>query len=669
MKRLAWSFGIVTILGASCAGSVNSNPTYPAAAPLLSPAGAGIDLSAIDRGADACRDFYRHACGGFVDSATLTPDRPSISLTEEAFEANVERSLARLFAIPAPAGSELDRLGTFYRSCLGDQQASIALTRQWLARIDAVRTPADIRELILVLQAIGVNPFFAYAGAPDPHDLKRYRGEIAHSNLWQEPSVVERSFVLAGIPVAQARADAETVRAIVTDLRRYRTTGDTPAAGENAATLADLRRNAPAIDWPRFFAQVGADPARPLNLTSARYLPAVSRTLSARSPAELRAYLRWAFLFSLRGELPAPYNQAFGDITPPLRVALGQPARRCRDATIRSMGVEFSRQYGQRILGLPAREAAYRIGTSIQGRIADAVSEAEWLSPEARRATADKLHRTDLKLGFPDRWPEVGDFALDRHGFLANVLAARRYEERRAWRRANEPRSRENWDMLVYPWVGIGMAAARLVTPNAFPDADTNSMVMTAAYLNPPNFDGDAPPEVNHAGFGVTFAHEFVHIAETHDYGADGQPKEQWSPADIASAKRQSKCVIDQADVSPAPPGARVSGTSNYSENVADLGAIRLAYESLAAQLGSRLTRPDGTGMTPAKRFFYRYAQNYCMAATPETLRQLVADDPHGLPSYRVNGPLSNLPAFGQAFGCQPGSPMRRKPADICRVW
>lgn len=672
MGHVGWSFGLAAVLGSVCAGSVGSrvvDPDAPALATGFSGDGAGIDLKAIDRGADACRDFYRHACGGFIDSVALTPERSSVSLTEAAFEANVERSLNRLFSIPAAAGSELDRLGSFYKSCLGDQRSSVALTRDWLARIDAARTPADIRTLILELQAIGVNPFFSYAGTPDPKDPTRYRGEIDHSNLWQEPAVVERAFVLAGLSPVDAKADADAVAAIVTELRKHRATGNDPAAYENPTTLAELKRMAPAIDWPRQFAAIGAKPGRAVNLTSARYLPAVSRELARRSPAELRAYLRWAFLFSLRGELPAPYNQAFGAITPPLRVALDQPARRCRDATIRGMGVEFSRQYSERILGLRAREAAYRIGASIQARIADAVEQADWLSPEARRATADKLRQTDLKLGFPDRWPTVGDFPVGRRDFLANVLAARRYEEARAWRRANEPRSREDWDMLVYPWIGIGMAAARLVTPNAFPDPNTNSMVMTAAFLNPPAFAEGATDELNYAGFGVTFAHEFVHIAETHEYGPQGEAKEQWSPADIASAKKRTACVIEQAEAAPAPQGARISGASNYSENVADLGAIRLAYEALAARLGAGLNRADATGMTPAKRFFYRYAQNYCLAASPETLRQLVADDPHALPSYRVNGPLSNLPAFGQAFGCGAGTPMRRREEKICRVW
>ncbi len=588
---------------------------------------------------------------------------------DQEFDAGLTASVNRLFAEKAPKNRELQRLETFYGSCLHDSSSSTQLVKSWISRIDAATRPEDFQSLILSLSAIGVDPFFSYSGSPDPGNLSKYRGEIDYNNLWQEATVVERAFLLAGVAPAQAKTDAKAVSEIVTELRKSRTTGADLQAYENPITLARLTQDAPAIDWPAYFALVGAVAERPINVTSKAYLPAVSHELRARSPAELRAYFRWAFLFSLRGELPPPYNQAFGDITPPLRVAVDQPDKRCQDATLRAMGVEFSRQYSQRILGLHARQIATEIGASIQNEIANAVEEANWLSPAARRATADKLRKTDLKMGFPDHWPPVGNFPIRPNDFLENVLAARRYEERRAWHRASEPRSRKNWDMLVSPWVGTGMAAARLTTPNAFPDPDTNSMIITAAFLIAPRFDSAASVEANYGIFGTVFAHEFVHIAEDHQYDAIGRQREIWSAADIASADRQHQCVIAQAEASPAPPGSHVSGQQNLSENVADLGAVRLAYQALATKLGLGLDQADSTGMTPAKRFFYRYAQYYCTAATTETLKNLVADDPHGLPAYRVNGPLSNFPAFGKTFGCPVGTPMRRPDKQICRVW
>jgi putative endopeptidase len=632
-------------------------------------AGADIDLSAIDQTADACLDFYQHACGGFIARTKLTPDHPEAGLADEKFDANLEAGLQSLFSTKAPEASELGRLETFYASCLSDDRPNVQMTKRWLARIDAARSRADIQKLLRALSEIGVDPFFSYSGQPDPTRLQTYRGEIDLNNLWQEPAVVERTFVLAGMSAVQAKADARKVAEITTELGKHQVRSGNLADYENPRTLTQLEATAPALDWVRYFKMVGASPTRAINVTSASYLPAVSHELATRAPADLRAYLRWVFLFSLRGELPRPYNQAFGDVTPSLRVDIHDPAKKCRDATVRAMGVEFSRQYSERILGLPARAVATEIARSIRDEIVKSVDQAEWLSTASRRRTADKLRQTDLKIGFPDHWPAVGNFPLSRHDFFGNVLRAREYEAHRGWQRANLPRFRADWDMLVAPWVGTGMAAARLVVPNGFPDPYSNSLIMTAAFLASPRFDVSAAPELNYASFGAVFAHEFVHIAETHDFAANGRQEEIWLAADVAAAKKQHQCVIDQANAYPVPPGAKVSGDFNYSENVADLGGLRLAYEALAAKLGKGLHQPDASGMTPAKRFFYKYAQNYCTAATPDVLGKLARDDPHGLPSYRVNGPLSNLREFGETFGCREGSPMRRPTANICRVW
>jgi putative endopeptidase len=47
--------------------------------------------------------------------------------------------------------------------------------------------------------------------------------------------------------------------------------------------------------------------------------------------------------------------------------------------------------------------------------------------------------------------------------------------------------------------------------------------------------------------------------------------------------------------------------------------------------------------------------------------RRRAQTDPHALNEFRVNGVVSNMPEFRQAFGCRAGQPMVR--ANSCRVW
>ena len=49
--------------------------------------------------------------------------------------------------------------------------------------------------------------------------------------------------------------------------------------------------------------------------------------------------------------------------------------------------------------------------------------------------------------------------------------------------------------------------------------------------------------------------------------------------------------------------------------------------------------------------------------------KRMIQGDPHPVAKYRVNGPLSNLPAFSAAFNCKPGDAMVRSEKDRCDVW
>ncbi len=58
-------------------------------------------------------------------------------------------------------------------------------------------------------------------------------------------------------------------------------------------------------------------------------------------------------------------------------------------------------------------------------------------------------------------------------------------------------------------------------------------------------------------------------------------------------------------------------------------------------------------------------AHNHALKA----LRTQVQTDPHSPGYWRVNGTLSTLPEFQQAFGCRAGERMVRAPDQRARIW
>jgi putative endopeptidase len=74
-------------------------------------------------------------------------------------------------------------------------------------------------------------------------------------------------------------------------------------------------------------------------------------------------------------------------------------------------------------------------------------------------------------------------------------------------------------------------------------------------------------------------------------------------------------------------------------------------------------------GFTPEQQFFISWGQTSGAAMRPEAQRQLISNDPHPVPKFRVNGPLSNSREFQQAFSCQTSAQMVRAPEKRCKVW
>jgi putative endopeptidase len=72
-------------------------------------------------------------------------------------------------------------------------------------------------------------------------------------------------------------------------------------------------------------------------------------------------------------------------------------------------------------------------------------------------------------------------------------------------------------------------------------------------------------------------------------------------------------------------------------------------------------------GFTPEQRFFLGWAQVWAENQRVGAARLQAQSDEHPLGRFRVNGPLSNMTEFSQAFGCKVGDTMVRQ--KQCKVW
>jgi endothelin-converting enzyme/putative endopeptidase len=165
--------------------------------------------------------------------------------------------------------------------------------------------------------------------------------------------------------------------------------------------------------------------------------------------------------------------------------------------------------------------------------------------------------------------------------------------------------------------------------------------------------------------------HELTHgfDDEGRQFDAAGNLRDWWTAPVSAEFDRRAACVEKQYDEYVAVDDLHIKGKLTLGENIADLGGVKLSLAAFARSEKESGPPPAVGGFSPEQQFFLGFAQSWCANYRPEALRLLVATNPHSPPRYRVDGPLSNLPAFAAAFECKDGSSMVRGKDKRCEVW
>jgi putative endopeptidase len=204
---------------------------------------------------------------------------------------------------------------------------------------------------------------------------------------------------------------------------------------------------------------------------------------------------------------------------------------------------------------------------------------------------------------------------------------------------------------------------------NASYNPIANDITFPAGILQPPFFNFMADDPINYGGIGAVIGHEVSHGFDDSGskFGPDGNLKSWWTPEDRAKFDERANCVVQQFNGYEVAPGLNINGKLTLGENIGDLGGLAIAYSALMNAMKGKDRPAAIDGFTPEQRFFLGWAQVWARKNTPEADRTQVLGDPHSHARYRVNGPLSNMPEFAQAFGCKQGQKMVRE--KFCQIW
>jgi predicted metalloendopeptidase len=286
----------------------------------------------------------------------------------------------------------------------------------------------------------------------------------------------------------------------------------------------------------------------------------------------------------------------------------------------------------------------------------ESIESLDWMGEETRANALVKLEKFTANIGYPDKWKNYSDMEVGAE-LLANVRAANRWEMGQDVAKLHKPVDKKEWFMNPQ-------------TVNAYYYTLQNAITFPAAILQPPFFDMAADDAVNYGAIGAVIGHEIGHGFDDNgsQFDGDGRLHNWWTTADHAAFKQRAAMLVEQYDKFEVLPGVVVNGTLTQGENIGDLAGVSIAYKAYLKSLGDK-PAPVLDGYTGEQRFFIGFAQAFQHKAREAQARQQVKTDTHSPALFRVNGTLSNVDGFYNAFDVRPGDALYRAPQARVTIW
>ena len=321
-----------------------------------------------------------------------------------------------------------------------------------------------------------------------------------------------------------------------------------------------------------------------------------------------------------------------------------------------NLGEALGMEYAKLAFTPAAKARMNELIDNLMASMKDRIEGLKWMSPETKKQAATKLSTFKRKIGYPDKLRGYKGLTIDRKSFAGNTLRSAAFQIKRNFEDLGKPRDKTR----------MGMTPP---TVNASYSPQNNDITFPAGILQPPFFNFNADDALNYGAIGGVIGHEITHGFDDQGarFDAEGNLKSWWTPEDTAKFNERTKCVVDQFNGYEVQPGLNINGALTLGENIGDFAGLTVSYHAYLKSLQGKPRPKDIDGFTAEQRFFLGWAQVWAGKYTPEAERQQVAGNPHSLPKWRVNGPLSNMPEFANAFGCKAPAKMIRE--KLCEIW
>ena len=645
-----------------------------------------FSVDQIDKSVDPCNDFYAYACSKWLAQNPIPADRSSWGRFNELQQRGeyIVRDILEKSSLDRPGRSASEqKIGDYYASCMDEgaiEKAGTKPLERDLQNIAAIKSKGELAQEVVRLHREGTDVLFGFDSDSDFKNASQMIAEVDQGGLGMpdrdyyfkddEKSVelrkkyvahVAKMLVLLGDDEGKAAAGAKVVMEIETSLAKGafdQTTRRDPQKVYHKMSDQELAALSPGFNWNAYFEGVGAPRFDSLNVVEPEFIKNMQAVMSAHSLDDWKTYLRWHTVHGNAAMLPAAFvneNFDFFNKTMQGTKELRPRWKRCVGYTNNDLGDVVGQVYVQQTFGAEGKERTLAMVGALEKALGEDIKNLPWMGADTRAQALVKLQAITNRIGYTDKWRDYSALLIVRGDALGNSQRANQNDLQRRLNKIGQPLDKREWP---YP----------PMTVNATYNPLQNNITFPAGILQPPFYDNRADDAMNFGGIGAVIGHELTHGFDDQgsQFDAEGNLRDWWTVNDKKQFGERTGCIKDQYANFVAVDDLKINGKLTLGENAADNGGLRIAYMALLNTFAGKEPAPID-GLSAEQRFFLGWANVWCQNRTDALARMLVTVDPHSPGKYRVNGTLSNMPEFREAYHCPATAPMVNQ--NACRVW
>lgn len=647
-----------------------------------------FDPSTLDSSYAPTSDFFRFVNAKWMAENPIPGDKSRFAVFDKLAESSLytlRDVMEEAAASDAAAGSNQRKVGDFWSSGMDSNAINAAGAEPltpYFEKIGAMQSADDLVAFSAWMNRIYAGaPFYTWVGQDDKNsevqlmmfwqgglglpDRDDYFRKDMKSQEVRDAYMehIRKMWLLLGADEEGAARYAETIYGMeerMASASMDRVTMRNPHATYHKMDKQGLADLAPNINWDLFFTELGAPDLDSTIVSQPEFMRALNEMIADVPLEDWKVYMKYHLVSDVAPYLSDDFvQQNFDFYSKTLRGVeeLKPRWKRVVESANGALGEALGQEYVKLAFSPESKERMIKMVDDLKASMKTRIDELDWMGDTTKMKAQEKLASFTVKIGYPDKWKDYSDLAIDNGPYVLNMLRSSEFEYQRDLNKIGQPVDKTEWGMTPQ-------------TVNAYYNPSNNEIVFPAAILQPPFFDPNADDALNYGGIGAVIGHEITHGFDDQgrQYDANGNLVQWWTAEDDSRFTERAGMVVSQYEEYCPMDSQCVNGMLTLGENIADFGGLTIAYYAF-----KRTAQAEGgeaiDGFTPEQRFFLGFGRIWASAYTEEAMRQQLLTNPHSPGEYRVNGTLANMPEFYDAFGVKEGDALYLAEQDRAKIW